>query len=68
MESYHVRLPSEVKKKLITRGQDRRWSAQLRHDLLVLWTLEDLCKEGMSDSPLGRMLEMARNLARGREE
>lgn len=69
MNSYHVRLEPEDKKILEKRGAtQRRWSAQLRYDLGVLWALEALCAEGMADRPVGRILEMARNLARGKKD
>jgi len=68
MNSYHVRLDPEDKQLLEKRGADRRWSAQLRYDLRVLWALENLCAEGMSDRPVGRILEMARNLERGKKD
>ena len=63
-----MRLEPEDKEKLEKRGTHRRWSAQLRYDLRVLWILESLCAEGMSDRPAARILEMARNLARGQKD
>lgn len=56
-KSYSIRLDDEIVEWLKRDG--RSWSRQLRRDLRSWKLVKQLCSEGMSDRPMGAMVQLA---------